>query len=295
MRMRALYKRVAGQDASLSSLVMAPMRWVFGNRRRVRVHGRPFTIDLRDEEVSFRILLLGEWEPNETALFRTLIKPGDRVIDLGAHIGYFSLLFGSLVGTEGRVIGIEPDPENAALARLNIAENGMERFVRILEAAGGARQGRATLYRLTVGDRGDQRMFDAKGGQLHRRGRVREAVDVSVVTVDDCARDLDRVDVIKMDVQGCERQVLEGMSETLDRNPGLVLVTEFAPAHLEAAGEKPNDLLAFLRQRGFSTWFIGTAGKPQRADFAEVVKRAAQARCINLLCAREERVAALFT
>jgi FkbM family methyltransferase len=295
-RIELLYERFAGPDASLGALPLAVMRSLCGDRLLVRAHGRPFLVDLRDTFVSFKILTPLGYERGQTAALKNLIRPGDRVIDLGAHIGYFTVLVNELAGPEGRVLAVEPDPENAELLRRNAAHALWPSTIQVVEGAAGAAHRRALLYR-APGNRGDHRMFDARA-EVTPKGAARVQVEVAMLTVDDCTAQWDRVDLVKMDVQGYETEVLRGMQKTLSRNPNLVLVTEYSPYLLRYAGVDPPALLGMLTAQGFSAWEIGRRGSLAPVDVETVTASLTGKDELNLVCARgraiEERVRPLL-
>jgi FkbM family methyltransferase len=231
----------------------------------VDAQGHPFLIDLRDTVVSQAILYDGAWEPEKAELFSTLIQLGDRVVDVGANIGYYSVLFGHAVGTSGRVVGIEPDPDNARLARENVRLNGLSHTVSIVQAAAGAQRGDLVLYaRSGISNRGDHRTW-SDGSHEGRRVRVK------MVTVDEYVRDWPSVQTIKMDIQGYEGHALGGMRSTLQQNAGIALVAEFWPSSIRRAGSEPHAFLDTLHDLGFTGWRIDDRGALAAVDTETIV------------------------
>ena len=222
---------------------LSMVRLVRGNVVRTTVHGRPFYVDTRDNIVSFEILFRRTWEPRETSLLGSIIEPGDYIVDIGGHIGYYAVMFGAAVGPTGRVLAVEPDPDNAAVLRMNVAINKLEGVVTIVEAAAGERSSSADLYRAETRNRGDHRMY--------RAGINRSTVTVQVIAIDDSTAGWGRVDLIKMDIQGYEPHALKGMLGTLRSNDNVVLVTEFWPAGMRLSGSDPAAFLEELRALGF--------------------------------------------
>ena len=233
---------------------MRAIRAKFGNYLEVEADGHPFVIDLRDTVVGQGILYDGVWEPEKSELFKRLLRPGDCVIDVGANIGYYSVLFGHAVGRAGKVLAIEPDPDNAKLARENVKLNGLRATVSVLQAGAGARRGELFLYAKDgIANRGDHRTW-SDGSDAARRIRV------PMVAVDDLVRGWLSVQTIKMDIQGYESFALEGMRETLGRNARIALVSEFWPSSMRRAGSDPHAFLDALRSLGFCAWRIGDEG-----------------------------------
>jgi len=254
-----------GWEHALESAPMREMRARFGNYLEVEANGHPFVIDLRDTVVGQGILYDGAWEPEKTQLFAQLLRLGDRVVDVGANIGYYSVLFGHSVGEHGRVLAIEPDPDNARLARQNIGLNGLRKTVHLEQAAAGPHAGQLVLFaKAGIANRGDHRTWD-DGADGERRLRVK------MVAVDDCVRSWPAVQTIKMDIQGYEGHAIEGMRDTLGRNADLALVTEFWPSSMRRAGSDPQGFLAGLRALGFSAWRIGDRGELAAVDSETLV------------------------
>lgn len=166
-----------------------------------------------------RLLLLGDLEvPVQEALRRT-VAPGSTVFDVGANIGFFSVLAGRLTGPGGRVIGFEPVTDVAHLARAAVARNGMAGHVELRTQAVAAAVGSEPLH--VVGE--------ASWSHLAGRGRHPDTVatiDVDVVTLDHLLEDpaTPAPDVVKLDVEGAEVEALQGASRLLrDHRPTLVV------------------------------------------------------------------------
>ena len=227
-------------------------------------------------------LFLGshDYEPYASKLVMGLLRPGDVAVDVGAMIGYYTVILAKHVGANGRVHAFEPDPENFALLSSNVAMNGYGN-VTCRQAIVGAEHGRAKLWRAPA-NRGDHHAFPTQG---------REAVDVDVVALDDVVDA--PVDLVKLDVQGYESFVLAGMRELIERSPELAMLVEFCPALLIEAGTQPIDLLDELRSFGFSMFEIDDDARTVRGvDTPELLDRVrpeygdAAEGYTNLLCAK---------
>jgi FkbM family methyltransferase len=164
------------------------------------------------------------WAQSETRLFRELIKPGMTVIDVGANIGYFSLLASTLVGPDGRVHAFEPDPVNFGLLRKSVRLNHASN-IKIVQAALSSSDESIQLF-LNSDNKGDHRIWEATG-------ESRTKITVRAMTLDQYLNETaTAADFIKIDVQGAEGQVLEGMEETLAQAPPTYLILEFWPEAL---------------------------------------------------------------
>jgi FkbM family methyltransferase len=178
------------------------------------------------------------------------LREGDTFVDVGASVGYYTLVAADAVGERGRVVAFEPAPSSCSILRRNVRLNGFEN-VTVEEMAVSNEPGSVKLF-LAPDNKGDHRIFDGP--------ERRPWVEVDAVTLDghfDGARR--RVDVLKVDVQGAELAVLEGASRLLDENPGIRVVVEFSPSGLAGLGARGSDLLDFLAARDFVWFDLGIA------------------------------------
>src|SRR5262245_31453918 len=146
----------------------------------------------------------------EDDIFVQNIKPGQRVLDVGANVGLYTLLFAKLVGPTGSVIAFEPGPVSCGLLRRNVAINGYN-IVTVENAAVSDRSGEVDLFVCRTGE-SDNRI----AGTLVDHD-ARDRMRVRCVTLDECVTE--PVDFIKIDVQGAEFLVLRGAEKTLRSNP----------------------------------------------------------------------------
>lgn len=246
----------------------------------VEVQGHKMLLDVTD---SLGLLTKAAHEPLETALVKREVKEGNVVVDLGAHIGYFTLTFARLVGEKGRVIAFEPDPENFALLRRNVEINSY-RTVTLLQKAVSNQTGRTRLY-LPARDRATPRpqtIFDLGDG--------RKSIEVEVVRLDDYfAGHEGRIDFIKLDTEGAEFGAIQGMASLLRRNRPLRILTEFWPFGLKRSGVEPADYLGLLREYGFRVYRVVAPVK--EADPAELLRMYStedEYAYTNLFCVRGE-------
>lgn len=165
------------------------------------------------------------WEAAETSLFLRLVQPGDRVVDVGAHVGYFTILFSRLCGENGFVHAFEPEPANHRLLRANLLVNDC-RNVEALQFALSDGAGSAQLY-LSADNSGDHRLQFSEG---------RSSLGVSTVELDTVIGE-GRVDIIKMDAQGAEPRILAGMQKLVARERAhLCVLMEFSPGLIARDG-----------------------------------------------------------
>jgi len=213
----------------------------------VTVFGKRLYLDDAD---SLNLSIHGEHEPDTTALLESLVRNGDTALDIGAHIGYFTLLMAGLTGESGRVIAFEAHPDNAALLLKTIAESGYSQVV-IENKAVTSRTGPLHLFAAREGTV-DHRTIDV----LEGLGRI----GIEGVALDDYFPAHAKVDVIKMDIQGAEGHALLGMKRLIARQDRLALITEFEPWGLDQSGVGARAYVDMLRDFGFTIYDLSFPG-----------------------------------
>lgn len=259
---RAAYRRVLGRDTNVSDLPLLLLRTLYGDRVSVRTKaGFPILIDTRDRYGAFKLWRTGVYEAPETAFFVRFARPGMRVIDVGANIGYFSVLLGRAVGSGGKVVSLEPSAATAAICRSNLERNGLGDVVELLEVAAGIESSAATLY-VDRDHASNNALYD------HRLAgsKPREAQRVDVVPLDDVASGMGPIDLLKIDVEGAEVSAVRGARETLGASPSIVVCCEVAPRWLRAAGHRPEELLDEFAAYGFDAYELDARGALQTID-----------------------------
>lgn len=182
----------------------------------------------------------GTREPFTRELFENAIKPGMVVLDLGANLGYYTLLAARAGAT---VIAVEPDPRSYAYLVRNVQRNGFA--------------GQVMLVRKAVSDRAGSVSFGLHIGpessSLFAAPEESESIEVDAVAIDELLPEEVVVDVIKMDIEGAEIHALRGMERTIARaGDGLTLLLEANPAGLRAAGSSVEALIAKLCSMGLA-------------------------------------------
>lgn len=175
---------------------------------------------------------------SERQLLKRILSTGDVVVDAGANIGIYSQFLARCVGATGIVHSFEPSPEN--FKRLQSATRRLAN-VRLSQAAVGQRSGRSRLYlsdKLNV----DHRTYAIEEDSRH-------TVPIDIIALDDYFIPGQRVDLIKMDIQGYELHALRGASRVLADNPDLKLLVEFWPYGLKQAGVNWVELLETLQDK----------------------------------------------
>lgn len=211
-----------------------------------------------DAQEWLQIGMLGgdEHEPKTIALLKHLLRPSDISIDIGAHVGFHALIAARCVGSSGEVLAVDPQPYNADRILTNSALNGLDNIL-VVVAAAGARSGSIELHNQKPSDKA--RLTALGGGVSDTSARF----EVPLIALDDlCARrEIVRVRLIKIDVEGYEAEVLAGADSTLKVTDHVIF--EWLP---DSNIFEINRITEILKGAGFelkqvdgSPWIPGTA------------------------------------
>jgi FkbM family methyltransferase len=212
--------------------------------------GAKMLVDTRDAAISPWIVLDGLWETHVTEWLQRTLRPGQVFVDVGANIGYFTLLGGQLVGPQGRVVAIEAHPGLAELLRRNVIMNGLYGYVTTWHRAAWSSPTTLQLHQ-RLNFSGASSVGAIGQEALDRLGDTEEMVEVQAVPVDDLLEGLPPVDVLEMDIEGAELQAFTGLSRTFEASRKMAVMFEWAPALMEAVGDKAEALVDLLEGHGF--------------------------------------------
>lgn len=185
----------------------------------------------------------------ERKLLRRILVPGAVVVDAGANVGIYSQFLARCVGPTGFVHSFEPSPDN--FKRLSAATRELSN-VRLTQAAVGERSGQTKLYvsdKLNV----DHRAYKAEGDS-------RRVGPTEMVALNDYFKPGQRVDLIKMDIQGYELHALRGAQRVLQENPDIKLLLEFWPFGLKQAGVRWEELIQMVQSLNMNLTLVTTYG-----------------------------------
>jgi FkbM family methyltransferase len=184
----------------------------------------------------------------ERELLRKILFKGAVVVDVGANIGIYSRFLSRCVGLTGVVHSFEPSPDN--FRRLSAATRNLSN-VRLTQAVVGERSGECKLYvsdKLNVDHR------------AYKTDDSRRVIPIEMIALDDYFKTGQRVDLIKMDIQGYELHALRGAQRVLQENSDINLLLEFWPAGLEQAGESWEMLVEMLQRSSMTLTLVRTGG-----------------------------------
>ncbi len=191
------------------------------------------------------IFALVEGGRQKTAISELLdlaLKEGMTFIDVGAHVGIYTLHAARRVGPSGTVIALEPTPDVFIFLQRSIHLNGMEKWCRCINIAVTSTEGNATLHT----------SLDSQHNSLYSLGFEEKAgVEVKTATLDDVLRGIKRIHVVKIAAQGAELDVLEGMKQILSDHRDLLLIVDYQLPHLQSLGIRPSDWFQRFFVHGF--------------------------------------------
>ena len=227
------------------------IRWGVDDLAFVDVAGVRMALDTADASVSVQIAD-GSYEPHVAATLDRLLGPGDVFVDVGANVGYHTFRAAARVGRDGRVVAVEANPENARLIAHTIEVNSLGN-VELVPLALGARRG-YVYFGTHVGSNGG---FLPEGASGSGRGTI-----VPTMALDDLG--LDRVSVVKIDVEGAEAIVLDGALATIERHRP-TFVMEFSREMTErVSGRSAEEHLQRLVDAGYSIAIIDKTSRGPR-------------------------------
>lgn len=212
-----------------------------GIRETTVIGDYTMTLDLGN--AIHRQIFMGCFARDMTRWARALLSPGGTFLDIGAHAGYFSLLAADRVGPNGQVYAIEPNPRTFAALDSHLAINGVANVTAMMCGLAD-RPGSIPLH-------APPSSLDYNATVLPRSGWTR--VDVPARTLDDCVREwgVERIDLMKIDVEGAEPLVLAGGAESLRRGVVRHAMIEINGPRLSEAGGGPGALAQTLERLGF--------------------------------------------
>ena len=274
--------------------VISPLGWLYKVIARNLIPARERIVDIngfkmqvriergRDiDGISQRLIFEHEYEPVMTGVFKQVVKEGMKVVDVGANIGYYSLLASKLVGNKGVVYAFEPETENYACLLVNRAINNMSNIIGIKKAVSDG-NGTAELI-VSSQESGAHSLVDC-------RGKVKEKVMVETVTLDSFFP-YGGVDVIKSDTEDNEVAVLRGAQGIIAQNDKIKVFVEYYPPGVKASGHEPSDFWLFLHQLGFEYIYLMDEQLKivRRSDFDFAMQCHKRHKfSVNLLCSKED-------
>jgi FkbM family methyltransferase len=220
-----------------------------------------------DDKDSLKLSQYGIYEPEETTIIKKLVKKNHTVLDIGANIGYFTLIMAKQCK---QVYGFEPEHRNFQTLKKNVKLNQLSN-VKLYNLAVAETSGKATLH-LCEGNRGMYRIYPSRW--------CNEGItEIETVRISDI---IHHADFVKMDVEGAELGALRGMKDLFNNND-ITLLMEFHPPSIEEYGSQPIAIYDLLKNLGYNIEV------PSRGpvSFDELEKIAIENVGTNIICTRQ--------
>ena len=188
----------------------------------------------------------GTWDPGEGRFLRSVLRPGMNIIDIGANIGYFTLLMARAVSTQGRVLAVEAEPINFQILRTNIGLSQMEN-VEVLPVAAHRCPGLTSVAR---------DLHNHGGSIAFNWAAPWHGTPTQAVRLDDVLNPNCEIHFIKIDIEGMDHAAVQGLERTI-RHWEPMLLVELNPEKTEMFGDSPHDVLRLYRELGLSIRLLG--------------------------------------
>ncbi len=226
------------------------------------LHGFDLWIDpVADSGVERSIYDTGTYEKGTLRVLERMLPLGGVFVDIGANIGLMTVLAARLVGAQGRVIAFEPNPVARAILQRNLKLNEATQ-VEVSPLAIGSVPSRSTLYEGVGSNRGRATLIQPSGAGA--------GAEVEVVRLSDVIDARDRVDLVKMDIEGFELEALKGMAEICARSEPPMLIVECSGGRQNSFGRGSDPIFDHLIGLGKYRLFRGRAGKERVSPLVEV-------------------------
>ena len=279
-----LFNMASREEIEMSSSAAAKAIYIGEHTAICRVlNAYKMMVDTRDVGLVPHLLLEGYWESWVTYAVSRIVRPGMRVVNVGANFGYYALLFADLVGPKGSVVAFEPNPTVYEMLRKSRAMNG---FVHLEPRAEAVSDGRALRVRFAVPDGfcqnarivspdEDVTWLPNKDAELEPdrmmlEGREAEVLLVRSVALDNC--ELGKIDFVFMDAEGSEPDIWQGMQGLVAANPELITVLEWSPRRPACPYPDPIGFAKRLAENGRRLFMIEPSGELAQQTPASLVE-----------------------
>jgi len=249
--------RAGGLDSRLTALEAALVRLESLAERVVPLGervlaltqgGQRIFLDAGDLGITPHIALTGMWEPSVERLLRRLLRPGQSAVEIGANMGYHTLVMAAAIGPTGRLHAFEAHPRTASLLAATIAINGLGAVITLHAQAALDRAGEVTFAE-----------HPTHCGAFHLAARQTTPdftgrLTVPAIVLDEMLAELPAIHLLRIDAEGSEPLALRGAANLMARSPELILMAEWSPALMAAQADVAS----------FADWLLGQGLAPGR-------------------------------
>lgn len=226
------------------------------------VHGYKLFVDSRDVSLAPHLIMDGIWEPAVSTLLSQRLRPGMRVVEVGANVGYHSVQIAHMIGRTGVLACFEANPRLAQVLARSIEVNGFRERTIVCNCAAGAHVGQVE-FNIFEHHLGASSLVASEATASEYHDTVRR-ITVQATTLDAACADWSHLDFLKIDAEGAEPIVLDGARAVIARSPRLEILLEFGPAFWPSV-EAARGFLQMWTEAGFRISRLTASGRVEPA------------------------------
>ena len=267
--MRLLKKTITNFFLQSIYRIYRPLIYLGNNRALTKtIYGHKMFLDTRDLSLTPHILLDGFWEKWISAIFLKEIHPGMAVIDIGANVGYYSILAAHAVGNTGRVYSFEANPEIHDILFQNLEING---FITIAQTINRAVYSENTTLEFKVYEKhhGSSSIWTNNKYAEKYNDKI-NIIKTNTTTLDSFFPPGSKVDFIKIDAEGAEPHILNGAKRLIKENDNPPILMEWAPDLLHQSNQRTIDLYNIITELGYKIYRINNDSSLVPSEFNEL-------------------------
>ena len=225
-----------------------------------KIHGYKMFLNPADTGLSRQLILFGTREELQTTIVKKWLNPGMTIVEIGANLGYYTLMEASLIGESGKIYAIEPIEENLDLLKRSMFANHYENRIELYHLAISDADGIAQIAKTKSSNGCTMFLNDGERSDYARNNldkRIKEIISVNTMTLDNFLRNKHMPDLIRMDVEGYETKIIKGMVKTLeDSKSGTKIFLEIHSALYKDPISTVSEIFAAFTRYGFKVEYI---------------------------------------
>ena len=234
------------------------------------IFGHKMYLDTRDIILTPHLLLDGYWETWITKALLRELRSGMNIVEIGSNMGYYSLIISSKIGDTGRLFAFEANPDTYQILRDNIEINGFNNRVTLEKRAVIDKVEKIAFQKLTKNLATSSIVEYSK---LNQYSEELEIIKVDATSLDQYFDNKDiKIELIKMDAEGSEPRIFEGMKNLIINNANLTIICEFNPPLISATSVDPRKFLEKIQSYGFTLKYIDVDSIPKEAPIEKLLQ-----------------------
>lgn len=237
------------------------------------IFGHKMFLDTRDISITPHILLDGYWEMNVTNIITDIIKEGMNIVEVGTNIGYYSIVSASKIGKTGKIYAFEANPYIFEILHRNIDMNGFLDRTELINKVVMNRSGKVSFSMLKK-HHGGSSIVKFSDRHLEKKREHVDINDIDAISLDEYFKNKNiKIDVIKIDAEGSEPYIFDGMKKLINDNPNIIIICEFNQYIISEAKTDPKKFLEKIEQYGFPLRFIDDKSDIVDISIEELLKK----------------------